>query len=301
MATSSTQIQPGNVVLEYNSHVIVLPQGEVLLGRSVGCFLQVDDPGVSRVHLRLLVADKVVVEDIGSTNGTLVNGALLQGSQELAHGDVITVGSRTYRVKLNDASSDFEPDAQTPVTIDRRGDKSSGTMQGLGAVSAAALEQRCPACGHTPVIFNAESCPGCGVAWPKGRPEKRTDRHPAAVAKVRRHHRYSVQIRARYASEDLEAAGVVSNLSISGVFIATIEVDPLGTPCKVTLVPERGDSIVLDGFVRHVIHRGVKGRAGMGIEFSGLNRTATRWITVRLESSWQAGGTGEPSDPGERA
>ena len=294
MTSSSTQIQPSNVVLEYNSHVIVLPQGEVLLGRSVGCFLQVDDPGVSRVHLRLLVTDKVVVEDVGSSNGTLINGELLEVSRELAHGDVITVGSRSYRVKLTDTPSDFEPDAQTPVTIHRSGDKSSGTKQGLGAVSAASLEQRCPSCGHVPVVFNATSCPSCGVAWPKGRSDKRTDRHPAAVAKVRRHHRYSVHIRARYASDDLRAAGVVSNLSISGVFISTVDVDPVGTPCKVTFVPEEGDQIVLDGFVRHVIHRGVKGRAGMGIEFSALDRVATRWITERLESWWRAGKTGDP-------
>ncbi len=295
MTNSSTQIQPSNIVLEYNSHVIVLPQGEVLLGRSVGCFLQVDDPGVSRVHLRLLMADKVVVEDVGSSNGTLVNGELLEGSRELAHGDVITVGSRTYRVKLTDTSSDFEPDAQTPVTTDSRGDR-SGTMQGLGAVSAASLEQRCPSCGHVPVLFNATSCPSCGVAWPKGRPDKLTDRHPAAVATVRRHHRYSVHIRARYVSDDLRAAGVVSNLSISGVFIATVDVDPVGTPCKVTFIPEEGDRIVLGGFVRHVIHRGVKGRAGMGIQFSALDRVATRWITERLESWWQGGKTGDPGD-----
>ncbi len=267
---------------------VILPQGEVLLGRSVGCFLQVDDPKVSRVHLRLLVTDKVVVEDLESANGTHVNGEPLEGRRELVHADVITVGDHAYRVKLDARVTNFEPEEETPVSAEGDGRAAGGgTHPGLGAVGPS-VEQSCPSCGHQPVPFNAATCPGCGRVWPRGRPNKPTDR-VAATPTVRQHQRYAVELRARYASPATEVKGLVSNLSISGVFITTSEVDPVGTPCSVSLVAGEGQPRSLRGFVRHVIHRGVQGRAGMGIEFAGLNHAETGWLTELMERSWRAG------------
>ena len=58
-----------------------------------------DDPELSRRHARLSRSDgRVVVEDLGSTNGTLVNGKAISDPTTLAAGDSIEVGSTELRV-----------------------------------------------------------------------------------------------------------------------------------------------------------------------------------------------------------
>jgi hypothetical protein len=70
----------------------VLGQGSNVLGRGTEADVRLPDTGVSRKHADVqLHGSTVVVEDLGSTNGTLVNGRRV-GSQELADGDVIRIG-----------------------------------------------------------------------------------------------------------------------------------------------------------------------------------------------------------------
>jgi len=64
----------------------------VTIGRLPECAVAVDDPNVSRRHAQLRrEGDNVVLVDLGSTNGTKVNGVHVR-SHQLAPGDVITVG-----------------------------------------------------------------------------------------------------------------------------------------------------------------------------------------------------------------
>jgi pSer/pThr/pTyr-binding forkhead associated (FHA) protein len=52
---------------------------------------------VSREHARIVVAgSRVVVEDLGSTNGVFVNSVRIE-RQELRHGDLVTVGETQFR------------------------------------------------------------------------------------------------------------------------------------------------------------------------------------------------------------
>lgn len=83
---------------------LVLPDGQrlaigeepVVLGRLPSCTLVIDDPNVSRRHAEVTRQDgAVVVVDLGSTNGTRVNGASV-ARQELVDGDKITVGTTTF-------------------------------------------------------------------------------------------------------------------------------------------------------------------------------------------------------------
>jgi ABC transport system ATP-binding/permease protein len=63
--------------------------GELILGReSASADLVIEDPGVSRRHARVLTeTGAVIVEDLGSSNGTYVNGERISGAVELAAGD----------------------------------------------------------------------------------------------------------------------------------------------------------------------------------------------------------------------
>ena len=72
--------------------VVTLKQGSNIIGRGTGADLQLMDQGVSRRHADVHVADgQATVYDLGSTNGTSVNGNTI-GTQPLRHGDVIRVG-----------------------------------------------------------------------------------------------------------------------------------------------------------------------------------------------------------------
>ena len=67
--------------------------GEVVLGRSSEATLVIDDERVSRRHLKLEVRDSVLVAtDLGSRNGTLLNGRRLEGERRLRAGDRLDVG-----------------------------------------------------------------------------------------------------------------------------------------------------------------------------------------------------------------
>ena len=78
------------------------------------------DPQVSRAHLALDVDDHgVTVTDLGSTNGTLLNGVPLTGTGRAAAGDTIAAGGTTVRVTLWSVDQVGESDVtgMTPVTV----------------------------------------------------------------------------------------------------------------------------------------------------------------------------------------
>jgi hypothetical protein len=68
--------------------------GEITIGRAAGCGVSLpDDTFVSNVHARVYERDgDIFVEDLGSTNGSLVNGAALTAATKLRKGDRIQVG-----------------------------------------------------------------------------------------------------------------------------------------------------------------------------------------------------------------
>jgi pSer/pThr/pTyr-binding forkhead associated (FHA) protein len=71
----------------------------ITLGRSASNDIRLgDDEFASSRHARIEPRrDGVWVEDIGSTNGTYVNGTRLGGAHKLAHGDVVRVGETDLR------------------------------------------------------------------------------------------------------------------------------------------------------------------------------------------------------------
>ncbi|MDO4536575.1 MAG: FHA domain-containing protein [Coriobacteriales bacterium] len=78
-------------------HVDIL--GPVVIGRSPSSDVVVDEPFVSATHARLtLQGPALVLEDLGSTNGTMVNGHLIGQPVTLRDGDEVQIGDTIMRV-----------------------------------------------------------------------------------------------------------------------------------------------------------------------------------------------------------
>jgi FHA domain len=72
--------------------------GGATMGRSDGAQIRVDDPFASSAHARVFSrGDFMYVEDMGSTNGTYLNGRQLRTAERLKPGDVIRIGDSEYR------------------------------------------------------------------------------------------------------------------------------------------------------------------------------------------------------------
>lgn len=80
-------------------------QPELVIGRDEDCELSISDISVSRRHAKIrLDGSAYVLEDLGSNNGTFVNGDRLSAPLLLSPGDEIALGERTFRfVELNEA------------------------------------------------------------------------------------------------------------------------------------------------------------------------------------------------------
>lgn len=73
-----------------------LEKSEVTLGRDLANDIPVPDQEISRRHARFLIRpDGVYIEDLGSTNGTFLNGIRLNSPQRLTNGDLITLAEAT--------------------------------------------------------------------------------------------------------------------------------------------------------------------------------------------------------------
>ena len=67
--------------------------GEVVLGRAPGCAICVEDEFASNLHAKIYQqGGRYYVEDLGSTNGTYVNGRRINYPTELRRGDLVKIG-----------------------------------------------------------------------------------------------------------------------------------------------------------------------------------------------------------------
>ena len=78
--------------------------GGLSVGRSKDADVQIDDRYASGLHARVFSREgRFFVEDMNSTNGTLLNGATLQGEAELIDGDTIQIGDTEFRFETEGA------------------------------------------------------------------------------------------------------------------------------------------------------------------------------------------------------
>ncbi len=100
--------------------VLPLEKSEMHVGRDVTNDLVISEEKVSRRHARLYSeGDQFVVEDLGSTNGTFINGARLSGPHLLRVGEQITFGETSI------------------VSYERIGEDPNATVISSGAPSTA--------------------------------------------------------------------------------------------------------------------------------------------------------------------
>jgi len=91
-----------------------LEKSEISIGREAGSDVFVNDVEVSRQHARLTdQAGNYILEDLGSTNGSFVNGQRVVGSRILRPGDTILLGEN---VSLTFEAVPFDPNA-TQVSL----------------------------------------------------------------------------------------------------------------------------------------------------------------------------------------
>lgn len=146
--------------------------GRVVIGREAACGLRLDDPGVSRHHAAVeLTADGARVTDLGSSNGTYVNGRRIEGPEDLVTGDEIAVGhtrlklGRVQEARPAPASTELAPSKADPPP-EPLAPAPSGPQAPPREPAAGPAARQCPGCGRPERDPAGRFCRGCGQALP---------------------------------------------------------------------------------------------------------------------------------------
>ena len=87
------------------------PEKRYLIGRQETCQLRMPLASVSREHAAIFFdeEDELVIEDLGSSNGTFVNQKRIEGREELTPGDVVQIGGIPMQVVIDGYPAELEP------------------------------------------------------------------------------------------------------------------------------------------------------------------------------------------------
>ena len=117
-------LQPDSSIIEFP-----LKAEQNLVGRTSRCDVRIKHPGISAEHALIRVLPgSATVEDLGSTNGTRVNGKKIQ-LHTLRHGDQIGVGRERlmYFAELDEAAKFMQPESIEPFALPAAGGESVNT------------------------------------------------------------------------------------------------------------------------------------------------------------------------------
>jgi FHA domain len=106
-------LQPDNTIIEFP-----LTAEQNVIGRGGRSDIRIKHPGISSEHALIRVTNAVAaIEDLGSTNGTRVNGRHIK-RHTLRHGDQIEIGRERlmYFAELDSASRFAQPEPDTPYS-----------------------------------------------------------------------------------------------------------------------------------------------------------------------------------------
>jgi hypothetical protein len=114
-----------------------LDKDQIIIGRGSDCSVSIDDPMMSREHVRIdLSGPEPVLEDLHSRNGTMLNGRPLVGEASLRDGDRIRIGTQ-----------------ELVFVVVGRGIQAQRTTGALSVCRGCAI----------PYPSGSPSCPHCGV------------------------------------------------------------------------------------------------------------------------------------------
>ena len=131
---------------------LIFPRGEYYFGRGAECHVRPDSEWVSRQHCLLRVtADGAWVQDLGSRNGTLVNGELVSGERRLWPGDHLQIGPLVFEVSLGPSQTP-PPRAAGQTTTAVARDESTVEAGPGGTGNTAAEEPTTDSTDHHPVL-----------------------------------------------------------------------------------------------------------------------------------------------------
>ena len=266
--------------LEYGGYWVELPRGDTIVGRDVHCALRFNDPAVSRQHLRIARSGgDVVIEDLKSSNGTLINGVELIGARTLVDRDRIRLGARELSFRVIDDAAEEQAATRREVSF-----ATFSQLEGSHRPTApqprsvgAKRNQRCPKCGADVKAGDA-SCPTCGHDWGNVRPRAVTrDSYDR-----RGHERIPIELHIVYRSAELEVEATTRDLSHSGVFVCSEVLEPIGTECELTILVDGGPPVSLTGVVRRVVEQAGSEPVGLGIEFVAIGEVERRWLDAAV-------------------
>jgi hypothetical protein len=250
------------IYLEYLGYSVAIAAGDIIVGRDITCALRFNDEAVSRRHLRLAcTGTELLAEELGSTNGTMLNGKPLEvhTPTPLSDRDALELGGYRLRVRFVDDDQDQQETRRLTSLLE------------LGTVTK-------PVRPATP-----------GRATTTGFRSLRPTLRPSSDR--RRHDRQSIELSLVYSSAALEIEVMTRDLSISGVFVCTEVLDPIGTECDLTILLDGAPPVQVHGVVRRVVEqrKGSDEVAGLGIEFVALGDRERTWIESAIQREVMTG------------
>ena len=151
--TSDAERRPPD---EHPAHLIVFhngssslfplpPAGELLIGRGENAELRIAHSSVSRAHARLTVDNgRVRLADLGSHNGTRVNGIRIASEQELAAGDVVSLGPVTLVLERESGGVARRSIAERSQLRERIGEEVARAIRFARPLTLVAIDLRRP-------------------------------------------------------------------------------------------------------------------------------------------------------------
>ena len=113
----------------------IVPDKQIVVGRSSDLDMVLVEDMVSRKHARIAMQqDQIWIEDLGSTNGTFVNGEKIKRAR-LKEGDRVLIGTSILKVIASDGQINIKPEAEVKqnlenVAAQRRQGSQARTMSG---------------------------------------------------------------------------------------------------------------------------------------------------------------------------
>ena len=215
------------------SEIRVNPPREILIGRSEECDIFLSEKKISRKHCKIIVGgEKVVLEDLGSTNGTLLNKKQAKGDSDLQNDDLIQVGTSLIKLSIEQeisapATKSEVSKAKVEIQTDFEG--SSGVMN--------IVEEPSKSLGMSAMTREQDAASDGRIEY--------DDQGPVAVISA------PIDRKSKNLSGDLSAMGLADLLQ---------NLSQNGKSGLLSLDHRRGEIIVLDGKVIGAKTGGAEGR-----------------------------------------